>query len=63
MSFYELVGVVHIYFFYVSPFKYHFIISKIIFYLILKIFVYKALLFLGAGAVIHSVADNQDQIY
>ena len=22
---------------------------------------YKALLFLGAGAVIHSVADNQDQ--
>ena len=23
---------------------------------------YKALLFLGAGAVIHSVADNQDQV-
>ena len=28
--------------------------------MLLKYFVYKALLFLGAGSVIHSVADNQD---
>jgi len=34
--------------------------SKLTFF---KSSVYKALLFLGAGAVIHAVSDNQDQYF